>query len=259
MNPAMWGVTTTLSLHNSCKILWHRGQCLEKPKRFQHQTLTSGVALQPDTFSAPLIGISNRSGGENVCVCVCVRSVFVKELLWIKLLTRVEEMLTGDLHWHHYDCCLVSCCHNNDVALWPRFAILGIRIFVIDGIIYPCQNSQTHLFSWALRSCELWPCQLLQIYPCLQTVLCECMCVFVCVCVCACAQPLLRASLHGMWLPALSMSEVWARLSMLPLAVRGTSLVCCSPTGWGLAAHQLSLLNTNLCHLHPLWSLFCSL
>lgn len=153
-------------------------------------------------------------------------------------------MLTGDQHWHHCGGCLVYCCIiPTDIRIIMQlfdlfFAFLGLRTFVIDSIIYPCQRSQMHLFSWVLRSWALRPCQLLLLYQCLVTILCERMCMFVlCLWVCACTQLLLHASLHGIWLPALSMSEVWARLSMLPLAVTGTSLVCRSPTGSGLAAH----------------------
>lgn len=122
---------------------------------------------------------------------------------------------------------------------------------MIDSIVCWCQNSQhpglTHLFSWDLRSCVSNTHSDCASFCKSIHVLCACMCAFVRVCV----QLLLCAAQHGIWLPALSMSEVWARLSMLPSVVTGTSLVCRSPTRSGLAAHKVSVIKNNLCHLQP--------
>lgn len=167
-------------------------------------------------------------------------------------------MLTGALHWHHWDCCLVYCCviWTDIRIIWPHFAFLGLSIFVTDGIVCPCQNSQAHLFSRHLRSCTLSLCQLLQIYPCLQTILCECMCIFVCVCLCARATVASRLSTWNLT-PSLinvrGLSQAFHASFSGDRHIFGLLVTHRVRLGSTLAASY----KTNLCHLQPFQAPLC--
>lgn len=82
----------------------------------------------------------------------------------------------------------------------------------------------THCLSEQSGLCICMGASFLQAHPCMR------------VCVCAQATAPFAASPHELWLTAVSMSEVRARLAMLSFTVTGTSLVCaCGLRAQGLA------------------------
>lgn len=72
-------------------------------------------------------------------------------------------------------------------------------------------------------------------------------CKLIRVCKCVCVHRRMHrfaASPHELWLTAVSMSEVRARLAMLSFTVTGTSLVCVQPAGSGFGRARDASANT---------------
>ncbi len=132
------------------------------------------------------------------------------------------------------------CCLWLVRAPGPRVLALAI-IFCSFGPGYFWWTVCFHAFrsspvSWPVTQLSVWalrPCILDAYADCASSGKCIHVCKRVCVCVCVCvcvrarthATVSLCTSLHGLWLPALSMSEVCARHAMSPFAVRDRSLV----------------------------------
>lgn len=125
--------------------LWPQEQpCNRTPPRhlWQGYPIDQGVSVRAECICVFVCGVRVSCFWESWCKSFCELSSCS---CWPALTSSL--LLSGVLlfypDWHQ----------NNYVLFDLILPFLVFWIFVIDGLIYPRQNSQTHLFSWALRLC----------------------------------------------------------------------------------------------------------